>query len=262
LSFIARSRERMTQAPAGYTRFVLRGADVVALGACADAVRRAVGARSLYDYAATHPGRRELRGRGIAYAVPLPDGETRVVIRHSRHGGLLAPVTGDRFLTPTRAPHELRTALRLAEAGVPTPEVVAYATYPAGVVFRRSDVATREVAGGRDLADVLARADALEARSAALAATAELLRALERAGARHPDLNVTNVLIVHADGEPARAFVLDVDRVAFGRRGDARTGAANVRRLVRSARKLRSNGRITVSEAELMHLAAAAGHDT
>src|SRR5437868_1582061 len=103
----------MTQAPAGYTRFMLSGVDVVALGACADAVRRPLGRRPLYDYAATHPARRELRGRGVAYAVTLPDGETRVVVRHSRHGGLLGPVTGDRFLAPTRAPHELETALRL-----------------------------------------------------------------------------------------------------------------------------------------------------
>jgi 3-deoxy-D-manno-octulosonic acid kinase len=252
----------MTQAPAGYTRFLQGSADVVALGACAEAVRRAVGARSLYDYAATHPGRRELRGRGIAYAVPLPDGETRVVVRHSRHGGLLAPVTGDRFLPPTRAPHELQTALRLAEAHVPTPEVIAYATYPAGAVFRRSDVATREVVGGKDLADVLALNDDAAARSTALGATADLLRALERAGARHPDLNVTNVLIVAAGGLPAHALVLDVDRVVFGERGDARIGAANVRRLLRSARKLRSNGRITVTDDELSRLAAAAGHDS
>ena len=252
----------MTRAPAGYTRFLQGTAEVVALGACAEAVRRAVGARSLYDYAASHPGRRELRGRGVAYAVPLPDGETSVVVRHSRHGGLLAPVTGDRFLPPTRAPHELRTALRLAEAHVPTPEVIAYATYPAGAVFRRSDVATREVVGGTDLGHVLALADDNAARTAALDATAELLRALERAGARHPDLNVTNVLIVATAGLPGRALVLDVDRVVFGERGDARIGAANVRRLLRSARKLRSNGRITVSDAELSGLASAAGHSS
>jgi len=192
--------------------------------------------------------------------VPLPDGETRVVVRHSRHGGLLAPVTGDRFLPPTRAPHELRTALRLAEAHVPTPEVIAYATYPAGAMFRRSDVATREVVGGKDLGDVLARAGDGEARTKALGATAELLRALERAGARHPDLNVTNVLIVATDGLPPRALVLDVDRVVFGERGDVRIGAANVRRLLRSARKLRANGRITISDEELSRLAADAGH--
>jgi 3-deoxy-D-manno-octulosonic acid kinase len=245
--------------PMGYTRFAASGADVVVLGACEEAVRRAVGDRSLYDYAATHPNRRELRGRGVAYAVPLPD-DTRVVVRHSRHGGLLAPVTGDRFLAPTRAPHELRTALRLADAGVPTPEVIAYATYPAGGVLQRSDVATREVVGGSDLAHVLAVPGAGAARAGALEATAELLRALERAGARHPDLNVTNVLIVTDDGRSARALVLDVDRVVFGNAGDRGIGDANVRRLVRSARKLRSNGRITVTDAELARLAAAAGH--
>ena len=246
----------MTQAPAGYTRFLLSGADVVALGACADAVRRALGERSLYDYAATHPARRELRGRGIAYAVTLPDGVTRVVVRHSRHGGFLAPVTGDRFLPPTRAPHELETALRLARAGVPTPEVIAYATYPAGAVFRRSDVATREVVGGTNLGETLARTTDGDHRASALDATAELLRALRRAGAKHPDLNVGNVLIVESDDERCHALVLDVDRVVFGEPGDGRIGAANVRRLLRSARKLRTAGRITIGDDELSTLAA------
>ena len=195
----------MTQVPAGYTQFRHGGADVVALGSCADAVRRAVDDRSLYAYAAAHPARRELRGRGVAYAVTLPDGETRVVVRHSRHGGLLAPVTGDRFLTPTRAPRELRTALRLAQVGVPTPEVIAYATYPAGGIFRRSDVATREVIGGQDLVTCLAAGTPDRTRASALDATADLLRALQRSGARHPDLNVKNVLIVATPGGASRA---------------------------------------------------------
>lgn len=248
------------RAPAGYTRFLLSGADVVALGVCADAVRQALGARSLYAYAATHPARRELRGRGAAYAVPLPDGATRVVVRHSRHGGLLAPVTGDRFLPPTRAPHELRTALRLAEAGVETPEVIAYATYPAGSVFRRSDVATREIIGGRDLAAVLAAPNVTPDLPAVLDATARLLRALESAGARHPDLNIMNVLIVGEPGGVRRAVVLDVDRVAFGRPGDPTIGAANLRRLLRSAHKLRARATIAVSDADLSRLAKSAGH--
>lgn len=249
----------MTQAPAGYTRFLSSGADVVALGACAEAVRRAVGGSSLYDYAATHPARRELRGRGIAYAVTLPDGKTRVVVRHSRHGGLLAPLTGDRFLPPTRAPHELSTALRLAGAGVPTPEVIAYATYRAGAVFRRSDVATREVVGGKNLGEVLGGTAPMVDRSTALAATATLLRSLESAGARHPDLNVGNVLIVAADGGRCRALVLDVDRVVFGTPGDPRIATANVRRLVRSARKLRAQGRLAIADEELSALAIAVG---
>ena len=246
-------------APDGYTRFQLPGADVVALGDVADAVRHAVGDGSLYGYAAAHPARRELRGRGIAYAVPLPDGVTRVVIRHSRHGGLLAPLTGDRFVAPTRAPRELRTALRLAGAGVETPQVIAYAIYPTGL-FRRSDVATREVTGGTDLAALLAVPHAPGDMRAILDATAALLRALEKAGARHPDLNLANVLIVERPDGTRQALVLDVDRVVFGRAGDRSIGEANVRRLVRSAHKRRAAGVMAASDEDLTTLARVAGY--
>jgi hypothetical protein len=246
--------------PSGYTRILVPGADVVALASVADTVRQAVMTRSLYSYAAAHPARRALRGRGTAYAVALPDGATRVVIRHSRHGGLLAPVTGDRFLPPTRAPQELRTALHLADAGVATPEVIAYATYPAGPLFRKSDVATREVAGGTDLGELLGAPHERAELRAILEAAADLLRMLERAGARHPDLNIANVLIVtEADGSRT-AVVLDVDRIEFGVPGDAAIGAANLRRLVRSAHKQRALGAITVTDADLDTLAAAAGY--
>jgi len=244
-------------APPGYTRFETSGAEVVAVEECAGAVRRAIGGTTLYAFAATHPERRELRGRAAAYAVPLPDGRTRVVVRHSRHGGLLAPVTGDRFLSPTRAPRELATSLRLAAARVPTPEVIAYAVYRAGGPLRRSDVATREVAGARDLATVLADRGSADP-SSVLAAAADLLHALKRAGARHPDLNAANVLIVDDAGGPVRAVVLDVDRVVFEHPGDAKVAAANLRRLDRSLRKLRALGRIDLSDADLAALVAAA----
>ena len=254
-----RSRDGAPDVPAGYTRFIASGAEVVVRDACALAVRRAIEGTSLYAFAATHPARRELRGRGAAYAVPLPD-DTPVVVRHSRHGGLLAAVTGDRFLAPTRAPHELRTSLRLTASGVATPEVIAYAVYDAGGPFRRSDVATREVAGGRDLAAVLGASSTADEIAVAFEATAGLLRALERAGAHHPDLNATNVLLARTGRADPGALVLDVDRVAFGAAGDARIGAANFQRLVRSLRKLRHLGRIHVSDADVSALATAAGH--
>jgi 3-deoxy-D-manno-octulosonic acid kinase len=243
--------------PNGYTRFASASADVVALTVCADSVRQALVGESLHRYAASHPERRELRGRGKAYAVPLPDGATRVVVRHSQHGGVLAPVTGDRFFAPTRAPHELSVALQLAAAGVPTPEVIAYATYPAWLgAFRRADVATREIVGGRDLTSVLANGSRPHDVSAVITTIVALLRALERAGARHPDLNLGNVLIA---GDARQAFVIDVDRVVFEPPGPA-IGAANVRRLLRSATKLRDLGRIDITDQELSTLALSAGH--
>lgn len=244
--------------PSGYVRIRTDGAWAVVEEAAAGAVRVALEGGTLERYAARHPARRELRGRGVVYAVPLPEHGPRVVVRHARHGGLLAPLTGDRFLAPTRAPHELRTALRLADAGVPTPRVVAYAVYTAGPLLRRADVATAEIEHGLDLPAALAAWP--DSRAALLHAVAQLVAALTRAGARHPDLNVKNVLLTTGPTEAIapQAYVLDVDRVVFGAAGDAAITRANVRRLLRSARKWSARHGTLLGEPELDALARAA----
>jgi hypothetical protein len=122
--------------------------------------------------------------------------------------------------------------------------------------LRRADVATREIVGGRDLTSVLAAGARPREISALTSAVVALLRGLERAGARHPDLNLGNVLIV---GESLQAMVIDVDRVVFESPGNE-VGAANVRRLLRSATKLRALGRIEITDQELSTLATSAGH--
>jgi 3-deoxy-D-manno-octulosonic acid kinase len=252
--------------PPGYTLRRVGAARLVVRDALADVVAAALrdprgSERTLYDYARQHPRARPLAGRATAYAAPLPDA-TPVVVRHSRHGGLLAPLTGDRFLAPTRAPRELAASLRLAAAGVPTPEVVAHATYPAGPpLLRLADVATREVARARDLGDaLLARPSAGEV-ARLLDATAALLRALAAAGAWHPDLNVKNVLLAD-DGARVVAYVLDVDRVVFRRPGDPSVARRNLARLARSARKWRERRGAALDERDLAALAKLAGLDT
>ncbi len=200
-------------------------AEAVVLATCAEALDAILAAdTTIHDWASRHPGARPLRGRRPAYAVPL--GNARVVVRHSWHGGLLAPLTQDWFLAPTRAPYELAASRRLASAGVPTPEMIGYAIYRVGPAIRRVDVLTREIPDARDLA-----AGPLTPHDLAL--TAKLLRALTRAGAIHADLNLANVLV---SGETA--YVIDVDRVRFARPGDAKVLNANLGRLARSARKL------------------------
>lgn len=237
--------------PPGYVAFDASGAEIVSAARFAATIRAALEAGpTLYEYARTHTGAKALAGRGVAYAAPLPDGSTRVVVRHNRHGGLVAPLTRDLFRPPTRAPLELETSVRLARAGVPTPELVAYAIYPAPFGLRRADVVTREVAESFDLSAVLTNDDpALRAR--AWAAVAELLKRLAAAGARHHDLNVKNVLL-HVAGDSLEALALDVDRVTF-EAGDVM--AANVARLSRSARKWRARQGAAVDESELAILA-------
>lgn len=228
--------------PDGYLRLDLPHASAVVRAEHAMALRHLLGAgagTTLHDWAASTPDARPLRGRGVAWSAALPGGAGRLVVRHNRHGGLLAGLTGDRFLAPTRAPYELDVALRLAAAGVETPEVIAYVLYPASPfgVLARSDVATREVPRAHDLGAVLTTLAADDpVRRAAIGASAALVNALSRAGARHHDLNVKNVLLTGTADDP-RALVLDVDRVTFHRPGDRRVQAANVARLLRSIRK-------------------------
>jgi len=208
---------------------------------------------SLYEAAARDLGARPLAGRGVAYAVVLPRSRVRAVVRHNRHGGLLAPLTRDLFLAPTRAPAELSTALRLASHGVRTPEVLMYGVQRALTVFRRSDVVTREIVDGRDLAAYM-RADVPPAdRAAAWSAARELLRALGAAGARHHDLNAKNILLAPG-AQGLVAWVLDVDRVVFGAPASRAVHDGNLARLLRSARKWRDERGAVFDEAELAAL--------
>ena len=230
--------------PAGYVSLQHGRARAVVRSDAAEAVHRALSGETLHGFAARHPQRRELRGRGTAYAVPL-DETLRVVVRHNTHGGLLARLTGDRFLAPTRAPRELSASLKLLGAGIATPPVIAIVRYAAGGPLERSDVATAEIPGAADLAAILA--GPATAHAAAAAATGALLAGLGRACAHHEDLNIKNILL-QATAEGFRAFVLDVDRVTFGHRESASVMERNWRRFARSARKWHTAGLMAAGE--------------
>jgi 3-deoxy-D-manno-octulosonic acid kinase len=242
--------------PPGYEAIEVRGATVTALASLVGAVEEALAGGTLYDWAAGRDGAQALAGRGTAWATTLPNG-TEVVVRHSRHGGLLAPLTGDLFLPPSRAPRELATAVRLARAGVATPEVAVCVVYPARGVLCRADVATRTLKGADFPTAWRAAADE-PTRHAILDATATLLRAMQRAGAAHPDLNLKNVFLTGA-GSTLTAFVLDVDRIAFGAADDPTIAGRNIARVVRSARKWRTQWGLEIAEDHVLRLAAAAG---
>lgn len=249
---------RGSHAPPGYERVRRPGVETVARATLTRPVTEALAAGTLYDYAAHHPDARAMHGRGVAYAVPLPDGATRVVVRRSRHGGWLAPLTGEVFLAPTRAPHELEVSLRLAREGIPTPEVVAYSTYEVAPLLRRVDVVTREVPEALDLAALLERdRDPASVRDA-VRVVARLLARMAAAGVRHPDLNVRNVLIARDGNGQREAWLLDVDRVWFDTPKHPRVREANLSRFARSARKLREREGLPVGDGELALLAALA----
>jgi hypothetical protein len=241
---------RAANAPDGFVQFAVGRAEIVCTTHVADAFRQALAAGTLYKYAESHPRVRSLRGRGVVYAVPLPGDVEDVVIRHNRHGGLLAPVTGDLFRTPTFAPHELKISAQLHEYGVPTPHMLGYVLYAAIPGFRRADVVTREVKNSFDLSVALMKDDAAH-RARAIAATADLVVALGKIGAQHADLNVKNILL-REDGDALRAMVLDVDRVVFDE--PEIVYDLNLERLLRSARKWQTVHGAPVTNAELDEL--------
>ena len=239
--------------PAGYVRVTAGRCTAVARAELEDDARALLADGTLYQSAERSAGARPLPGRGVAYAFALPITGSRVVVRHNRHGGLLAPLTQDLFLPPTRAPYELDISLRLAAAGIRTPPLLMYGIEPAYWVLRRSDVMTLEVTGGRDLASYLMPGELPALRSEAWRATRALVRSLNSAGARHHDLNVKNVLLT--DGEAGlMAWVLDVDRVRFGQARAASVRVGNATRLLQSARKWRDEHGAVLDEAELAEL--------
>jgi 3-deoxy-D-manno-octulosonic acid kinase len=241
--------------PNGYTRFEVHDRVSVACEWAALEVAAALCSGTLHEWATRQKSKQEMRGRGIIYAVELPTiPATPVVVRRNRHGGLLHVLTGEYFLRPTRAPLELATSLRLAAAGIPTPEVIAYALYPVAGIFARSDVMTRRLPTGDDLPAAWKKGSK-EQRNVMLKVMARLLTALSGAGAWHADLNLKNIYIA-GSGTKLTAYLLDVDRVTFP--GGSDIADRNFKRLARSARKWRSRWGLDIDEDALARLAGLA----
>ena len=246
----------------------LEGADVTSRAALLDELTSLVETHgTLYDWAARQPQPRALKGRAPVYVAALPSKRETVVVRHAWHGGLLAPITGDRFWRPSRAPIEMERSTRLIAAGIPTAVVLGYARYDAGPGLCHVDVVTRFVPDAFDLGVVLAGLAPQCTRDDALAATHALLVRLAKVGVIHPDLNVKNVLLARDADGVLRARMIDVDTIQWDEhRPHVTTMHANVARLTRSMRKWRRqfSGDITDDELDRFTrqaLSATPAHD-
>ncbi len=200
-------------------------------------------------------------GRGTHRRLVLEDGRA-VILRRYRHGGWLAPLTGERFLGTGRFRREFDLGRQAWAAGVPTPRPVAVGWRGAGLT-RRGCLATLEVAHARDLLAVFSEASSPAERRAAPRAAARAVRALHDAGITHADLHLKNILLEQgperqapegAAGEAAaghRAWIVDLD---LARREEAplplRARVSNLARLARSAEKHRRAG-LALGEAEV-----------
>ena len=159
---------------------------------------------TLYEAAQRMPRVAELHGRGVAIAAQF--GSETWLVRHSRRGGSVMSILGDRYVrigTP-RVLREWMTSERVRATGISTPAVRAVAWYDeAG--FRRSDLASLYIADSHDLAAVIFDGAAPIARAVDLSVC--LIRSIVKHGLLHVDLNLKNILIA-----PDQAYVLDLDR--------------------------------------------------
>jgi len=245
------------------TRQLARG-DVSASHGLLEAFAAAIATHgTLYDWAAMQPQPRALRGRAPVFVATVPESDETVVVRHAWHGGLFAPVTGDRFRRPTRAPLEFAHSSALRSVGIPTTTVLGFARYDAGLGTCRVDVVSRFVPHAFDLGMIAAALVPQITLTAALEATLHLLRRLALAGIVHPDLNVKNVLIT-ADASISSpgtlvAMVIDVDVVQWVSGALPRSiMQRNVARLVRSIRKWRTQFGCDVTDQTLATFSRAA----
>jgi hypothetical protein len=223
----------------GYDHLKIDSKNLLVAQPIAAQVRSIVEQGTLYDFASCVPGALTLHGRAPVYVIPFGPNNERVAVRHAMRGGWIAKFLKDRFLPPTRVLRELMNAVRLHLMGIPTPNILALVTYPAGGIFRRADVMTQFIQDGIDLAAIFADARNDEQRRPILDAIATLLGKMAAGGVQHPDLNLKNILIT-AEESGYTAHVLDIDRVHFHVPNDPFVAQANLKRLTRSFQKWRA----------------------
>ncbi len=179
-------------------------------------------------------------------------GGADVIVRRYRHGGLLARLTGDRFLSSDRFKNEFEIGRDAWARGVPTARPVAVGWRSSGP-FHRGFIATLAIPSARDLLDLFARPSAEPVRVAAARACALAVRRMHDAGIVHADLHLKNLLAGEGpDGKPGgAAWVIDLD-LARREEGplpiDPRV--SNLARLYRSVEKHRRRG-LWIGDAEV-----------
>lgn len=239
-------------APEGYVGERIVDAEVIASHEAISFAREAIRSYgTLHAFAARHADARPMAGRGVLYSIPGP-GSSRWIVRRLSHGGLLAPLTRDRFLRwgAPRPFNELLMSVKFAHQGIPTPRVTAAIVFPSGG-FYRGEVAREEISNALDLAACLFGPSRLERpdRISALRAAGSLLRSIFAAGVIHRDLNLRNLLIQRGDTALA-AYILDIEKCSLKRRLTRSHRRRMLARFRRSARRFAERTTHTIGREE------------
>lgn len=231
--------------PAGYVLVRSPVGSWIARSECADELERGdadvlIAGRGLRD---KRPG----SGRGPVVLLGL--GGAPAVGKRALHGGIAGPLLGGLYWGAGRILAQLRTALRLRERGIPTPDVLAIGWRPVVAGLAAQAIVTRAIPGAENLYEATRHDAPWRRRRVILSQSAALVRTMHDAGFVHADLNVTN-LILGGTATGDRIHVVDLDKARFVAELSLRERAANLARLVRSYRKwIEDVSRLTPREA-------------
>jgi len=206
--------------------------DWITRGACAAAI-----ARGEADFILSGAGaRQEAAGSGRGPLARLTLAGIPAVGKRALHGGLLGPLLGGLYLGRRRALDQLRASVRLTQAGVPTPEILAVGSRRVAGIFHAQAIVSREIPGARNLHGLAGERLSAARRREILDRTACVLRDMHDAGFVHADLNLANLVW---GGAPAgeTLFVVDLERGRFARPIRAGSRIRALARLVRSCEK-------------------------
>ena len=178
--------------------------------ACARAL---AAAPSLHEWARAEPGATAFQGRATAWGVRLPRLRRSTSSCGTRAAAACSPpyaATGTSG--PDARPGSSRPRSACASWACRTPDVVAYALYPAGRGFCRCDVITAAAPRGRGPARRVAGRRRGDARRAARRRRGTPARPRARPAPSTPT-STRRTCYVAREGERWHAWVLDVDRV-------------------------------------------------
>jgi len=183
-----------------------------------------------------------------------------LVVREYCHGGVFGAMAGTIFLGDGRMLDELSLSMCARRRGVPVAIPVAVRVQKAWGPFVRAHYVSEKIADAVNLLDLLEDAglsDALRPpeRRRLSEAVAAAIAAMHDAGIVHADLNLKNVLVRDAFGQP-EAFVIDFDKAKLTGQLTLEQRMANLMRLDRSIAKWAAARRAVRSADRLRFLRA------
>jgi hypothetical protein len=192
-----------------------------------------------------HPG---AGNRHSGFLIKL-EADVQLFFRRAMRGGLMRYVSRDLYIgIRPRALRELKVAAEAWRRRIPVAEPVGGLLESVAPMVYRDAILTRAIAG-MTLWDFLRTDDDPHVRAHVFERARQSIDVMHRGGLYHADLNLRNLFVTHA-GEDFAVKILDLDKARlYARPLSPSLCRANLRRLLRSARKLDPAGTVLDAKA-------------